>query len=294
MCRGLYEREMTEVSGVNDKNIQSKEVFTVIREQYNNIFSAEKKVVDFILQYPQKAVNSNVSELAKLSGVSDATVIRMCHHIGYTGYYQFRITLARDLGKRQYDNVEPDGEADAVEKMFAEYAEVMTAIGKRISIDVISACVRLLKECDHAHILAVGNTSPLAQYMGYRLGKIGIKCTYNVASEYFMNHINLADKEDILIAISKSGETEQIVQGMEFGKNKGLKSIAITSSMHSTVAGLADYVLLTSGQEELFNNYKGFQHLNETAVIDALINFTINEELLESPRPVSKRDDGQK
>ena len=97
MCRGLYEREMTEVSGVNDKNIQSKEVFTVIREQYNNIFSAEKKVVDFILQYPQKAVNSNVSELAKLSGVSDATVIRMCHHIGYTGYYQFRITLARDL-----------------------------------------------------------------------------------------------------------------------------------------------------------------------------------------------------
>ena len=109
-----------------------------------------------------------------------------------------------------------------------------------------------------------------------------------------MNHINLADKEDILIAISKSGETEQIVQGMEFGKNKGLKSIAITSSMHSTVAGLADYVLLTSGQEELFNNYKGFQHLNETAVIDALINFTINEELLESPRPVSKRDDGQK
>lgn len=276
---------------MNDKNIQSKEVFTVIKEQYNNIFSAEKKVVDFVLQYPQKAVNSNVSELAKLSGVSDATVVRMCHHIGYTGYYQFRITLARDLGKRQYDDVKLTRESDAVEKMFTEYAESMLAIGKRISIDVIAACVKLLKGCEHAHILAVGNTSPLAQYMGYRLGKIGIRCTYNVASEYFMNHINLADKKDILIAISKSGITEQIVQGMEFGKNKGLKSIAITASMHSPVAELADYVLLTSGQEEPFNYYKGSEHLKETAVIDMLINFTINEELIESPLPDNRTDE---
>lgn len=265
---------------MSEKDIQSKEVFTVIKEQYNNIFSAEKKVVDFVLQYPQKAVNSNVSELAKQSGVSDATVVRMCHHIGYTGYYQFRITLARDLGKRQYDNEEPSKSADAIEKLLAEYAEGIIAIGKRIDIDVIGDCVKLLKNCQQAHILAVGNTSPLAQYMGYRLGKIGIRCTYNVASEYFMNHINLADKEDILIAISKSGITEQIVQGMEFGKNKGLKSIAITASIHSPVAELADYILLTSGQEEPFHYYKGSAHLNETAVIDALIYFTINEELL--------------
>ena len=65
----------------------------------------KKKVADFVLQNPQKTVDSNVSEIAKQSGVSDATVVRMCHHIGYTGYYQFRITLARDLGKKQYEGI---------------------------------------------------------------------------------------------------------------------------------------------------------------------------------------------
>ena len=98
------------------EDVAGREVLEVIREKYDEIFSAEKKVADFILKNPQKAVDSNVSELAKKSGVSDATVIRMCHHIGYAGYYQFRITLAGDLGRKQYgvDNI-PESK-DAVEE----------------------------------------------------------------------------------------------------------------------------------------------------------------------------------
>ncbi|MBP3468664.1 MAG: MurR/RpiR family transcriptional regulator, partial [Lachnospiraceae bacterium] len=61
-------------------NILDKEVLEVVRERYDDIFSAEKKVADFVLSNPQKVVDSNVSELAKQSGVSDATVVRMCHH----------------------------------------------------------------------------------------------------------------------------------------------------------------------------------------------------------------------
>ena len=107
---------------MSKKNILDREVLEVIKEQYDHIFSAERKVADFVLQNPQKAVDSNVSELAKQSGVSDATVVRMCHHIGYTGYYQFRISLARDLGKKQYGSSALAESRDAVEKLFQEYA----------------------------------------------------------------------------------------------------------------------------------------------------------------------------
>ncbi|MFR5583569.1 MAG: hypothetical protein ACLTLQ_06820 [[Clostridium] scindens] len=59
---------------MSKKNILDREVLEVIKEQYDHIFSAERKVADFVLQNPQKAVDSNVSELAKQSGVNDATV----------------------------------------------------------------------------------------------------------------------------------------------------------------------------------------------------------------------------
>ena len=233
---------------MSEKSFLNREVLEVIKEQYENIFSAEKKVAAFVLQNPQKAVECNVSELAKYSKVSDATVVRMCHHIGYTGYYQFRITLARDVGKQQYNSIE--------------------------SIES--------KDCKVAHIMAVGNTSPLAQYMGFRLGRLGIKSTYNVAPEYFLNHVNLADEGDILIAISQSGTSRQVIQGMELGKEKGLKMIAITAVGQSPVSDLADYVLLSAGVEGSFSYYKDYAHLNETAIIDALLNFVTNEELIKT------------
>lgn len=263
-------------------DILDKEVLEVIRENHEKFFSAEKKVADFVLQNPQKAVDSNVSQLAKHSGVSDATVVRMCHHIGYKGYYQFRITLARDLGKIQYGSVSAVKSKDSVEKVFQEYAEAMLDIGRTIDSEVMWNCVNLLKTCKQAHIMAVGNTSPLAQYMGFRLGRLGVRCTYNIAPEYFLNHVNLAEEGDILIAISQSGNSKQVVQGLELGKEKGLKSIAITAFAQSPVSDLADYVLLSSGKEETFGYYKGYAHLNETAVIDALLNFVTNEELIKT------------
>ena len=77
-----------------------KNVLLRITEMYDKIFQAEKKVADFILKNPELAVNANVSELANYSGVSDATVIRLCKHLGYQGYYQMKICLSRDIGRR--------------------------------------------------------------------------------------------------------------------------------------------------------------------------------------------------
>lgn len=263
-------------------NILDKEVLEVVKERYGDIFSAEKKVADFVLSNPQKVVDSNVSELAKQSGVSDATVVRMCHHIGYSGYYQFRITLARDLGKKQYGDMVIPKSKDAVEKVFHGYAENMLAIGKQIDTENMWNCVNLIKTCKTVHVIAIGNTNVLAQYMGFRLGRLGIRCTYGLAAEYFMNHVNLASKEDILIAISKSGTSKPVILGMELGKEKGLKMIAITSHVQSPVSKLADYVLLSSGKADPFNYYKEYAHLNVMAVIDALLNFITNEELIKT------------
>lgn len=269
---------------MKENSILDREVLEVIRERYEEIFSAEKKVADFVLRNPQKTVDSNVSELAKQSGVSDATVVRMCHHIGYSGYYQFRILLARDLGRKQVDQAASVEHKDMVSRVFAEYAEIMTAMGRRIDENVMFKCVELIRTCRWAHIIAAGNTCPLAQYMGFRLGRLGVKCTYNVAAEYFMNQINLAEENDILIAISQSGTSRQVVQGMELGKEKQLKSIAITASVPSPVSELADYVLVSAGKEEPFSYYKGYEHLKEMAVIDALLHFVTTQADIEEDK----------
>lgn len=261
-------------------NILDMEVLDVIKSKYEKIFAAEKKVADFVLSNPQATVESNVSELAKQSGVSDATIIRMCHHIGYSGYYQFRITLARDLGKRSNIGIEISKHSGAVEKLFQGYATHMLSIGKSIEPETMWNCVNLLKTCKEVHLIAAGNTCVLSQYMGFRLGRLGIKSTYGMSVEYFMNHVNLADSDDVVLAISKSGMSKPVVMGMELAKDKGIRRIAVTAHEQSPVSTLADYVLLSRGKDEIsnFNYYDDYAQADMMATIDALLNFVTNED----------------
>lgn len=260
--------------------IEYRTVIDTIKEQYDNIFNAEKKVADFILNSPEQAVNANVSELASFSGVSDATVIRFCKHIGYQGYYQLRINLSRDIGRKQVPQISLEGNPEnAVMEKIQSMASYFLAVGKQINPQNLLECVNAIKECNQVHIVAVGNTSPLSQYMGFRLGRLGIKCTYNVLPEYFMNHVNLADEDDMVIAISQSGLSRQVVQAMELAKDKGLRTIAITAYKNSPVSNAADLLLLTSIEDgSTFDYYKSYSHFYETAVIDILLHFLTNEE----------------
>ena len=265
---------------MEESNILNREVLSVMREKYESLSLAERKVADFVVKNPHKTVDCNVAELAKLSGVSDATIVRMCHDIGYTGYYQFRITLARDIGKNQYGDIKVSNNTDEIEVFFREYAENMIAIGKRLDAKTMWNCVNLIRSCGMAHIIAVGNTIPLSQYIGFRLGRLGVKSSFGLSAEYYMNHINLAEKNDIIMAISKSGASKPILMGMELAKEKGLKCIAITSYEDSTVAEMADYVLISRGKDISFNYYKDYAHTNMMATIDALLEFLTNEEFI--------------
>ncbi len=259
-----------------------KPVLDVIKDNYEKIFSAEKKVADFVLEHPQEAVDANVSELAKASGVSDATVVRMCHHLGYKGYYQFRLMLAKDVGRDEGEEIEElQNTPNPVMKIFQKYVNSLIAVAESINEEDMRSCVNMIKTCKQAHILAVGNTTPLALYMGFRLGRLGVKCTYDISPEYFLNHVNLADKEDIIIAISQSGSSRQVIQGMELAKEKGLKIMAITGYRQSPISELSDYVLISNGRKESFDYYKNYAHLKETALIDALLELLMNWKKIE-------------
>ncbi len=269
---------MDTTNGILELNILDN-----IKEKINSICSAEKKVAKFVLQNPQKTVDSTVSCLAKLTGVSDATVVRMCNHLGYKGYYQFRIVLSNYLGREQYHQaLEKEKKEDAIDVVFNKHIQNVSFISKHFDKKIALKCINLIKKCSQAHILSVGNTAPLSQYMGFRLGRIGVRCTYNFLAEYFMNQINLASKNDILICISQSGTSKQVIQGIELGKQKGLKSIAITAFADSPIACLCDYVLLSTVEDAHFNYHKNYSHLNEMLIIDTLLTIMTSEELIKA------------
>ena len=78
--------------------MSEKSVIDNIQKHYREFSPTERKVADCVLRHPNQVTEYTVKELAMASGVSEATVVRMCQHAGYTGYWPFRTMLARDMG----------------------------------------------------------------------------------------------------------------------------------------------------------------------------------------------------
>lgn len=249
-----------------------------IQENYSMLSLTECKVADCVLRYPDQVVEYTVKDLANASGVSEATVVRMCQHVGYTGYWPFRTMLARDMGTLHQKKKNETNEKDIVKHIFQNYAAIMATLSKNINTKTMEECVKLLSECKRVYVIAAGNTGTLAHHMGFRLGRIGIKASYSGVAEYFMNEINLADPEDIVIAISQTGISKTVIKGVELAKEKGLKVIAISAHDSSKIAELADYILVSKGDSSRFDYYKSYNHLSEMAVIEALLDLLTNPE----------------
>lgn len=259
-------------------SIIDKDVLDVIRKNYSCIFPAERKAADFVLQNPGTAVQYNVSELAKASGVSDATIIRMCHHLGYNGYYQFRIALSRELGKKQLQDQPEQQSGSILQGIFDEYTGNIAAVSHDLDPETLENCVHLLKEAGTVHIISVGNTTNIAIYMGFRMERLGVRCTYSGLPEYFINHIELADPRDIVVAITKSGYSKRVLDGLKLAREKELKTIVITAGMNSPASDMADFLLDSGGLRPAGDIYKEYSYLNEFVIVETLINLVANKE----------------
>ncbi|MCI8276175.1 MAG: MurR/RpiR family transcriptional regulator [Lachnospiraceae bacterium] len=254
-------------------------VIETIRENYQQMFAAEKKVADYILAHPDEVVSASVSELAELSGVSDATVIRMCKHLGYQGFYQMKINLARDLGQHQLVGYRGDqNNPDTAKEILQGIARNLLNTASRLDMNVVLNSAKLIRECETVHAVAVGNTSPVAIDLGFRLGRLGIRTSSALIPEYFLSNISLGTRRDVIVAVSHSGSSRQVIQALELGKEKGMKSIAITGAARSPVSQIADYTMYVPVEDPLFSEFGAISHVYAMAVIDALLYFVANAE----------------
>ena len=247
-------------------------ILDLIRSHLDEMFPAERKVAEYILAHPEDASRLNITELAELSGSSDATVIRMCKRLGFTGFYQMKLSLSTELGYIQLLGNEPDQEEVMdLSQLTKLFARNMIGLEQTVDAGMLSECVDIIRGSDRVYFLAAGNSIPPAMDFSFRLSRIGIRTLCSPVIETVLNEISLGTSRETLVVLSHSGSSKQVIQGMELAKTRGMRIILLTHSSRSAAARTADYCLLTFPSVPLFSNYGIASHLFDQAVIDILL-----------------------
>lgn len=154
------------------------------------------------------------------------------------GYEHFMIKEIHEQPKGLIDTMRPriikDGNGNPTDVYFEE--NKMDDAWKKASRVVITACGTAY----HAGVVAK-----------YAFEKIArMKVDVDVASEFrYRNPI--LDKDDIFIVVSQSGETADTLSALRLAKQNGLKVVAITNCVGSTVSREADDVIYTLAGPEI-------------------------------------------
>ena len=250
-------------------DIDGESVIEVIKDNIDRLFSAEKKVANYILENLDDVTLSNVNELSKKCGVSEATIVRMCKHLGYDGYYQFRLILSKDIGKITYSMKKQETNANNVLDCISER---VLSLNSQVNMKKLIEITKIIIMSRRVHLLATGNTIPVILDLGFRMERFGIECSYSAVVEYSLNHLSTANNKDILIAVSRSGYSTQVINGIKLAKKKNMKIIAITGSKTSEINKESD---VTINLKEIKGTYYDLgrpeSHLLEMVINDIII-----------------------
>ena len=111
--------------------------------------------------------------------------------------------------------------------------------------------VQMIHQCSGKVILTgMGKSGLIAQKIAATMVSTGTPSMFMHPAEGMHGDIGIAQAKDVIITISKSGESDELIALLPAIRKIGAKLIAITAKSESTLAKYCDVVLLTPIEEE--------------------------------------------
>jgi arabinose-5-phosphate isomerase len=110
--------------------------------------------------------------------------------------------------------------------------------------------VRHIDQCQHLIITGVGKSGLIGKKIASTFSSIGLPALFLHAGEASHGDLGMIVENDTVIAISNSGETEEVIKLLPSFKRINCTLVAITGKPASTLGKCSDYVLDTGVQEE--------------------------------------------
>lgn len=255
-----------------------KSVINQICASMDTFFETEKKIGNFIIHHPKEIVDMTVGELAKECQVSEASVSRFCKKIDMKGFHHLKISIAKEMVSQSEDDelsnhISVDDLEQSLKNILANKVAELTQTVSMMNSENLQDILKRINNAQNVLFAAVGNTVPVAMDGAYKLNQIGISAVSTPVWETQLAYSYTLSPDDVVIAISNSGESTGVINILEAAKQKKATTISITNSEKSTIAKTSDYHITTATREKLFLDEYRFSRVSATMVIEVLYLF---------------------
>jgi len=221
-----------------------------IREMKDNLTPVERMVAEYILANMEEIPHLSIKSLAQLSKTSDASVLRFCKTMGYSGYRNFIVSISAALGsideeqKDVYTDIQPGDDLFTIISNISH--NNIKSIEDTLSVidrNEVARAVKVLRSSNRIVFFGIGASSLICMDGEQKFSRINKMCHAYTDGHSQLTAATLLGKGDVAIFVSNSGDTVEILDTLEIAKKNNVSTIAITRYSKSELADKADILL---------------------------------------------------
>lgn len=248
--------------------------FVRVRERLPHLSEAERRICRQMLQNPRQIILGSVVELAEKSRTSEATVVRLCRKLGYSGFAEFKIVLSQDL-VTPLENIHEDVSADddvetLVKKVTRSNVQALHDTLQVLDVRAVERAIDLLDRAVRITCYGMGGSGALALDAQHKLLRTGKPCAAYTDKHLQLITASLLTSADAVLAISHSGSNRDLLEVCEVVRRAGARIVAVTHFGASPLTRLADVSLFTSSRETLYRHESLSSRIATLNVVDIL------------------------
>lgn len=204
--------------------------------------------------------------MAESNNVSTTTIVRMCNKLGLSGFSELKYLLKNlDITLVQKDN-------DYLENIKNSVSSSLS----NLNMNTINNLVQLINTSTKIIIISVGLSKPMGEYFSKLLMQSN-KGSFYIYESHIIDLIDKsADKNDLIIFISNSGETETLLKVAEKLSYRNFKTAAIVNSPDSTLSKLVQIPINSYSEKSNLSGYDITPRSTLLLIIDIIFGIYIN------------------
>jgi len=214
-----------------------------LKATFEDLTYSEEKLAQYIDDHRTEIIDMTSQQLADMVGIGQSTVIRFSQKLGY-GSFKKMIADVSSEHPDEFIDLEI-GEAEDTratnEKIREQYNQILDLTFSYNSDADIDETVDYLYQA--ARVICCGFSARniyFAQYFAYKLSSIGIDTYCDSHTTLIYSQLRQYKEGDVLVMISESGETRDLINFAKMAKKRGMKVITITKVSQNTLQAIAD------------------------------------------------------
>ena len=224
-----------------------------IEKKSSEFSKGQRRLAQYITENYDIAAYLTASKLGKEAGVSESTVVRFAYQLDYEGYPELQKAIQvivktnsnsiqrMSLSSKRYQE---KGVLKSI--LYTDSERLRDTIQSGVDEEEFDRSVMLINDARRLYILGARSAAYLAGLMGYYFKMMFdnvIIVDANSTSETLEQIYDISDK-DVMMGITFPRYSKRTICALQYAKNHGAKTIALTDNMQSPIVEYADCKLI--------------------------------------------------